>query len=172
SRSDGGDQARADRSTEQGRHDDDDVRNVRGPPGGPAGGPPLPEPRGDRGDRGRRGPEPGVLLEDLVAKLSVKLLEKHPYASDGLIGIVESSMTAPTFDVLKRPDEGRLVEMAHARPRFVEDVVREVLARVLQKYKDLPDDVLVKVKSDSEESIHKHDAVAERVATLGELRAP
>jgi len=28
------------------------------------------------------------------------------------------------------------------------------------------------VKSDSEESIHKHDAVAERVATLGELRAP
>jgi len=32
--------------------------------------------------------------------------------------------------------------------------------------------VLVKVKSESEESIHKHNAVAERVATLGELRAP
>jgi len=92
--------------------------------------------------------------------------------ADDLIGIVESSMSAPTYEVLKRPDEGRLVQMAHERPRFVEDVVREVLGRVLQKYGDLPDDVLVKVKSDSEESIHKHDAVAERVATLGELRAP
>jgi len=92
--------------------------------------------------------------------------------ADDLVAIVESSMSAPTYEVLKRPDEGRLVQMAHERPRFVEDVVREVLGRVLQKYKDLPDDVLVKVKSDSEESIHKHDAVAERVATLGELRAP
>ena len=92
--------------------------------------------------------------------------------ADDLISIVESSMSSPTYEVLKRPDEGRLVEQAHERPRFVEDVVREVLSRVLQRYKDMPDDVLVKVKSESEESIHKHNAVAERVATLGELRAP
>lgn len=92
--------------------------------------------------------------------------------ADDLIAIVESSVSAPTFEVLKRPDEGRLVEEAHARPRFVEDVVREVLGRVLEAYKDLPGSVVVKVKSDSEESIHKHNAVAQRVATLGELRAP
>ena len=91
--------------------------------------------------------------------------------ADDLIGIVEASMSAPTYEVLKRPDEGRLVEAAHARPRFVEDVVREVLGRVLKSYRELPDDVLVKVKSESEESIHKHNAVAERVASLGELRA-
>ncbi|HEV8595263.1 MAG TPA: GTP cyclohydrolase MptA [Thermoplasmata archaeon] len=92
--------------------------------------------------------------------------------ADDLIAIVESSMSAPTYEVLKRPDEGRVVEAAHARPRFVEDVVREVLSRVLHHCKGWPDDVRVKVKSDSEESIHKHNAVAERVATLGELRAP
>ena len=92
--------------------------------------------------------------------------------ADDLIAIVEASVSAPTYEVLKRPDEGRLVEQAHARPRFVEDVVREVLGRVLLKYRDLPDDARVKVKSDSEESIHKHNAVAERTATLGELRAP
>jgi len=103
--------------------------------------------------------------------LVVEEPEGFDIEADDLIGIVESSVSAPTFEVLKRPDEARLVEAAHARPRFVEDVVREVLGRVLQKYRDLPDDVLVKVKSDSEESIHKHDAVAERVATLGELRA-
>jgi GTP cyclohydrolase-4 len=104
--------------------------------------------------------------------LVVEEPEGFDIEADALIAIVESSMSAPTFEVLKRPDEGRLVEQAHARPRFVEDVVREVLGRVLEVFKDLPDDVVVKVKSDSEESIHKHDAVAERVATLGELRAP
>ena len=34
----------------------------------------------------------------------------------------------------------------------------------------VPDDVEVVVKSESEESIHKHNAFAERTATLGELR--
>jgi len=103
------------------------------------------------------------------------VLEEPPGSdieADDLIAIVEASMSSPTYEVLKRPDEARIVEDAHARPRFVEDVVREVLSRVLQKYRDLPDDARVKVKSDSEESIHKHNAVAERTATLGELRAP
>ncbi len=92
--------------------------------------------------------------------------------ADDLVEIVEASVSAPTFGILKRPDEGKLVEFAHERPRFVEDVVREVLGRLLERYRDLPDDVSVSVRSQSEESIHKHDAVAERAATLGELRAP
>jgi GTP cyclohydrolase-4 len=40
----------------------------------------------------------------------------------------------------------------------------------LIKYKNLPDDVIVVVRSESEESIHKHNAFAERVTTLGDLR--
>ena len=70
----------------------------------------------------------------------------------------------------KRPEEARLVENAHRKPRFVEDVVREVLARILKRYPDLPDAAKVSVKSESEESIHKHNAFAERTTTLGELR--
>ena len=38
------------------------------------------------------------------------------------------------------------------------------------KYKHLPDNVMVIVRSESEESIHKHNAFAERVTTLGELK--
>ncbi len=52
----------------------------------------------------------------------------------------------------------------------MEDVVREILTRILEKYTELPDDVVVTVRSESEESIHKHNAFAERVTTLGELR--
>jgi len=91
--------------------------------------------------------------------------------ADDLIEIVESSLSAPTYELLKRPEEGRLVEAAHRKPRFVEDVVREVLARILKRYKGLPDAARVSVKSESEESIHKHNAFAERTTTLGELRA-
>ncbi len=91
--------------------------------------------------------------------------------ADDLVGLVEGSMSSPTYGLLKRPEEGKLVEAAHRRPRFVEDVVREVLAAILKRYESLPDSVLVSVKSESEESIHKHDAYAERTTTLGELRA-
>ena len=95
----------------------------------------------------------------------------HDVEADDLVEVVESSMSAPTFELLKRPDEGRLVEMAHRNPKFVEDVVREVLDKLVKSYPDMPDGTWVRVKSESEESIHKHNAFAERSTTFGELRA-
>jgi GTP cyclohydrolase-4 len=90
--------------------------------------------------------------------------------ADDLIEIVEKSFSSPTYSILKRKNEAELVIDAHKKPKFVEDVVRDMLGMVLRKYKDLPDDVLVIARSESEESIHKHNAFAERVTTLGELR--
>ena len=91
--------------------------------------------------------------------------------ADDLIDIVESSISSPTFGILKRKDEGNIVLRAHRNPKFVEDVVREILGKLLLKYQDLDDSVHVTVRSESEESIHKHNALAERVTTLGELRS-
>lgn len=48
--------------------------------------------------------------------------------------------------------------------------MREILAKILKTYVHLPGDVHVTVRSESEESIHKHNAFAERVTTLEELR--
>ncbi|MEF8878849.1 MAG: GTP cyclohydrolase MptA [Candidatus Thermoplasmatota archaeon] len=90
--------------------------------------------------------------------------------ADDLIEIVEKSFSSPTYSILKRGGEGELVYDAHKKPKFVEDVVRDILSSVLKKYEDLPDDVTVMVRSESEESIHKHNAFAERATTLGELR--
>lgn len=89
---------------------------------------------------------------------------------DDLIDLAERSVSTPTFELLKREDEGKVVINAHTNTRFVEDVVRNGLTLVTHHYKNLPDNVEVKVVSDSEESIHKHNAYAERIATLGELR--
>jgi GTP cyclohydrolase-4 len=85
-----------------------------------------------------------------------------------LVDICEASLSAPTFELLKRGDEGELVMRAHAQPRFVEDVVREALHRVHARYRALGD-LGVFVSSEAEESIHKHNAYAERRTTLGAL---
>jgi GTP cyclohydrolase-4 len=90
--------------------------------------------------------------------------------ADDLITIVENSFSSPTYSILKRKEEGELVLNAHQKPKFVEDVVRDMLRSVLTRYKALSDEVVVIARSESEESIHKHNAFAERVTTLGELR--
>jgi GTP cyclohydrolase-4 len=86
-----------------------------------------------------------------------------------LVQVCEESLSAPTFELLKRGDEGDLVLMAHHNPRFVEDVVREVLHKAADRYGSLGRDVRVFVSSEAEESIHKHNAYAERTTTFGDL---
>lgn len=102
--------------------------------------------------------------------LMVEVPEEVRVEADDLIDIVESSLSSPTFGILKRSDEAAVVLAAHRNPKFVEDVVRDILWKLLEKYPDLDDSVHVEVRSESEESIHKHNAFAERVTTLGELR--
>jgi GTP cyclohydrolase-4 len=86
-----------------------------------------------------------------------------------LVQVCEESLSAPTFELLKRGDEGDLVLQAHLNPRFVEDVVREVLHKAADRYARLGRDVRVFVSSEAEESIHKHNAYAERTTTFGDL---
>jgi GTP cyclohydrolase-4 len=87
-----------------------------------------------------------------------------------IIRIIEKSMSAKTYEILKRPDEAKLVESAHKKPMFVEDCVREMAKRVIETFNELPDDSIITIKQINEESIHQHDAVAERVASIGDLR--
>jgi GTP cyclohydrolase-4 len=104
--------------------------------------------------------------------LLVEVSEGHAIEADDLIALVEGSLSAPTFGLLKRGDEGALVVAAHKNPKFVEDVVREILGKLIEHYGDLADDAHITVRSESEESIHRHNAVAERETTMGELRIP
>lgn len=101
----------------------------------------------------------------------VEVPEHVEVEADDLVDIVEGSLSSPTYGILKRDDEASVVMRAHRNPKFVEDVVRDILGKLLAEYEKLDDSVHVTVRSESEESIHKHNAFAERVTTLGELRA-
>ena len=82
--------------------------------------------------------------------------------AEELVTIVEESMSAPVYELLKRPDELFVVEHAHLRPRFVEDSVRVALKGLLDTYAGLSDDDFVLSRQLNLETIHDHDVVAER----------
>ena len=79
-------------------------------------------------------------------------------------------MSAPIYDLLKRPDELFVVEHAHLQPRFVEDSVRHALRDALDTLPELDDDDFLLSQQVNFETIHVHDVVAERFGTVGELR--
>ncbi|HZT90861.1 MAG TPA: GTP cyclohydrolase MptA [Gaiellaceae bacterium] len=91
--------------------------------------------------------------------------------AERLVEIVERSMSSPVFELLKRPDELFVVEHAHLQPRFVEDSVRFALAETLRRHPDLDDDDFLYAQQVNLETIHRHDVLAERSSTVGELRA-
>jgi GTP cyclohydrolase-4 len=91
--------------------------------------------------------------------------------AEHLVDIVESSMSSPVYELLKRPDELFVVEHAHLQPRFVEDSVRFALSETLRRYPDLDDSDFLFSRQVNLETIHRHDVLAERSSTVGELRA-
>lgn len=74
-----------------------------------------------------------------------------------LVEVAERAGSAPVYPLLKREDERALTMRAYDNPAFVEDVVRQVAAQ-------LRDDARIewlKVKVETLESIHDHNAFAE-----------
>jgi GTP cyclohydrolase IV len=87
-----------------------------------------------------------------------------------LLAIVEQAMSSEIYELMKRSDEGFVVEKAHRRPRFVEDCVREMIRGVVDAFPDLNDPAFVDARQVNLETIHQHNVVAERYGTLGEIR--
>lgn len=102
--------------------------------------------------------------------IMIEIPEEYDVNAEDLIKIIEESMSATTFEVLKRIDEAELIKRAHLSPMFTEDCVRNMLKKIIAKFSYLPDNVVIIVRNISEESVHKHNAIAERITTLGKLR--
>ncbi len=94
----------------------------------------------------------------------------EPVNAEALVKVVEDSMSAPIYALLKRPDELFVVEHAHLRPRFVEDSVRVAIRETLDRYPTLAADDFLLSRQVNLETIHDHDVVAERFGTVAEIR--
>ncbi|MCK5145788.1 GTP cyclohydrolase I FolE2 [bacterium] len=73
-----------------------------------------------------------------------------------LVEIAEAAASSPVYSLLKRSDEKAVTEAAYDNPRFVEDLVREVAAKLNADSRI----TWYKVESENFESIHNHSAYA------------
>ena len=89
-----------------------------------------------------------------------------------LLAIVEDSMSSEIYELMKRSDEGAVVEKATLRPRTAEDCVQAAIRGTLERFADLGDDAFVASRQEHTETIHQHTVVAERHGVVGELRDP
>jgi GTP cyclohydrolase-4 len=105
-----------------------------------------------------------------IGSILLEVSENQDVNVDDLIEIIQNSMSSPVCELLKRPDENATVMNAHRKPVFVEDCVRNMMEKIVQKYGDFPDDTLITARQENQESIHRHNAYAEKVTTLGELK--
>ena len=88
--------------------------------------------------------------------MTVTARTNHFVWIEDIIDLVEQEASCELYGLLKRPDEKYVTERAYDNPKFVEDMVRDVAARL---NKDQRVDAYV-VESENFESIHNHSAYA------------
>ena len=103
--------------------------------------------------------------------LQIKDLNNHKIDVLDIIDVIEESMSGKIQSVLKRPEEAELIRVAHLKPLFCEDVIREMAKNFIAKnFPNLEDNLKINFKIESYESIHIHNVYAELSTTLGELK--
>ena len=88
--------------------------------------------------------------------MTVALTPDADLSIESLVKIAEAEASCELWGLLKRPDEKYVTERAYDNPKFVEDLVRDVAAR-------LKTDARIKefvVEAENFESIHNHSAYA------------
>lgn len=91
-----------------------------------------------------------------MVKVKVSYKEDDIIWIEDLIEKIESCGSSQVYSILKRCDEKYVTETAYENPKFVEDVLREVI-RIL---KDDEKITYYEVEVEAQESIHNHNAWA------------
>ena len=75
---------------------------------------------------------------------------------EDLISMIESCSSCEIYPLLKREDEKFVTESAYNNPKFVEDVIRDVVLKLNE------DEIITsyEIEVEAQESIHKHNAWA------------
>ncbi|AMQ17874.1 GTP cyclohydrolase IV [Thermococcus peptonophilus] len=95
-------------------------------------------------------------IQRAIGELEIRAPFEEEIPLEEMIDVVESSFSHPTYTLLKTVDENAVVQGMYRNPKFVEDVAREIFAKAKKKFKGK-----IHVKVISNESIHKHDVIAE-----------
>lgn len=92
----------------------------------------------------------GMGAHNQRSQIRVELLLKDTLWIEDVIQCIEEQASAPTYPILKRPDEKAVTEMGYKNAKFSEDIARDVQI-ALEK---LPEIIEWSLKVENEESIH------------------
>nr|HPQ41546.1 GTP cyclohydrolase FolE2 [bacterium] len=99
---------------------------------------------------------PGKSAHNQRSVVKIRLECNRMIWIEDIVEIAESSASSPVYTVLKRVDEKVVMDRAHDKPRFVEDIVREVAS----KLDALHGIRYYRVETENFESIHDHNVYA------------
>jgi len=96
---------------------------------------------------------------------------RMPIPIEWLVEAVSDAFSAPALSLLKRVQEYKLIKAAFKKPRFIEDVIRQVIFKVASKLndEDFPLSTELFIEAESHESVHPFNAYASMHVTLGQI---
>lgn len=94
-----------------------------------------------------------------VCRVRINFASAQNCDLEKIISLIEAQGSSKVFPVLKREDEKFVTESAYENPKFVEDILRDVVLAV----RSLDNVAGFKVECENFESIHNHNAFASHV---------
>ena len=98
----------------------------------------------------------GAHNQRALIKVKISYDESEQVWLEDLISLIESCASCPVYPLLKREDEKFVTEKAWDNPKFVEDVLRDVVVK-LRNHEVINE---FEVECEAFESIHNHSAWA------------
>lgn len=98
----------------------------------------------------------GAHNQRAVLKIKISYDNNNHIWLEDLIKTIESCASSEIYPLLKREDEKYVTEHAYENPKFVEDILRDVVS----KFKENKKITFYEVEAEAFESIHNHNAWA------------
>ncbi len=96
-------------------------------------------------------------IQRAVSELELECSFDYEIDLKEMIDCVESAFSSPVYTLVKTDDENKLVKQIYDNPKFVEDVTRGIIDAAKKRFKGCR----IHARTVSQESIHRHDVVAE-----------
>lgn len=105
-----------------------------------------------------------------TASLTVQVPEGYAVRIEDIVDILEESMSSKAYGFLTEKEEKGVIVEACSSPKFVDQVVNEILKKAVKKF-DLPNYTNISAKCVAEETLFTYDSYAERRTTFGKLKS-
>jgi len=96
-------------------------------------------------------------IQRAIGELEIETRFDNGVILQDMIGCVEESFSTEVYTLIKTEDENYMVEKMYENPTFVEDVTRAILNNAKKRFTDCK----IRAKTTAQESIHRHDVIAE-----------